>query len=304
MRTEVVPAALAGERIDRLVSFVTGCSRRAAAALIDDGGVRHNGRPVRKGSERVQEGDDVEIDVGRLDAEPELVADPDIALDVVYEDADVIVVDKPASLVVHPGAGTPDRTLVNGLLARFPEVAGIGDPRRPGIVHRLDRGTSGLLVVARSERAHRDLVAQLSSRAVERHYLAVVWGHVAADEGVIDAPIARHPRQPTRMAVVATGREARTHYRVVRRAHEPAAVSVLRCRLETGRTHQIRVHCAAIDHPLVGDEPYGGRRAAISFDRPALHAELLAFDHPATGERISFERPPPADLTALLAELA
>ncbi len=303
MRREEVPAALAGERIDRVVSLVTGCSRRAAAELIDEGGVRHNGRPVRKGSERVSAGDDMEIDDEQLGAVPVVEPDPTIVLDVVHEDPELVVVDKPAGLVVHPGAGTASGTLVNALVACYPGIVGIGEPERPGIVHRLDRDTSGLLVVARTERARASLVAQLAARSVERRYLAVVWGHPDADEGLVDGPIGRHPRRPTRMAVVAGGREARTRYRVVRRAESPAPVSVLRCELETGRTHQIRVHCAAIGHPVVGDEVYGGARAALAFGRPALHAELLGFDHPGSGERLRFERPPPEDLAALLARL-
>jgi 23S rRNA pseudouridine1911/1915/1917 synthase len=193
--------------------------------------------------------------------------------------------------------------MVNGLVARYPDLVGVGEPERPGIVHRLDRGTTGLLMVARTEDSLADLAHQLSDRTVEREYIAVVWGHVDSDQGLIDAAIGRSKRHPTRMAVLADGREARTRYEVVSRHDEPAAVSVIRCRLETGRTHQIRVHCRAIGHPVVGDETYGGRREGIRFQRPALHAAVLGFTHPVTGERLRFEAAPPPDLAALLESL-
>ena len=215
---ELVPAALHGERADRLVAFVTGCTRREATALIEDGGLTRNERPVRKPAERVAEGDRVVIDDARFVVQAGPSPDPDIQVEVVHEDEHVIVVDKPAGLVVHPGAGTPAGTLVNGLLARYPELAGVGEPQRPGIVHRLDKGTSGLLMVARTEDAREDLADQLAARLVERMYITVVWGHVEADHGVIDAAIGRSKRHPTRMAVVADGRDARTGYEVVRRA--------------------------------------------------------------------------------------
>ena len=220
----------------------------------------------------------------------------------VHADADVIVVDKPAGLVVHPGAGNEGGTLVNGLLHAFPELAAVGDPARPGIVHRLDRGTSGLLVVARTPAAYDALVGQLSRREVERRYAALVWGVPESGAGLVDAPVGRSPRDPTRMAVVAGGRDARTRYEV-RTAFERPASALLTCRLETGRTHQIRVHLAAIGHPVVGDATYGGARAALALDRPFLHAEQLAFDHPTTGARLSFASALPADLEAVLATL-
>lgn len=303
MIDEVVPAALDGERADRLVTMVTGCTRKEAAELISAGGLLRNGRPVRKVSERVIEGDRVSIDdslfVGEVLPEP----DSSVPLSVVYEDEHVIVVDKPAGLVVHPGAGTASGTLVNALLARYPEIAAVGESQRPGIVHRLDKGTSGLLMVARTDEARDDLADQLASRLVERVYITVVWGHVESDHGLIDASIGRSKRHPTRMAVAADGREARTHYEVIRRATEPTEVSVLHCRLETGRTHQIRVHCRAIGHTVVGDDLYDGRRESIDFARPALHAAVLGFDHPVTGEPLRFEAAPPPDLAALLASL-
>jgi 23S rRNA pseudouridine1911/1915/1917 synthase len=213
-------------------------------------------------------------------------------------------VDKPAGLVVHPGAGHRDGTLVGGLLARFPELASVGAPARPGIVHRLDRGTSGLLVVARTPAAFDDLVTQLSARTVERRYVAVVLGVPAPRSGVVDAPIGRSPRDPTRMAVAATGRPARTHYRVEQAFEQPVVAARLACRLETGRTHQVRVHLSAIGHPVVGDARYGGDRPALPAPRPCLHAARLGFRHPSTGEEMAFEAPLPRDLEAVLAGLA
>ncbi len=231
------------------------------------------------------------------------VPDPGVAFGVVHEDDSVIVVDKPAGLVVHPGAGNRDGTLVNGLLARYPELAGVGNPDRPGIVHRLDAGSSGLLVVARTGAAVGALVTQFAAHTAGRRYQALVWGHPSAAHGIIDAPIGRDPGDPLKMALVAGGRPARTEYEVVARLAAPAAVALLACRLETGRTHQIRVHLAGIGHPLVGDSVYGDRRATLGLERPFLHAAELSFEHPATGARMTFTSPLPADLADLLASL-
>ena len=204
----------------------------------------------------------------------------------------MVVVDKPPGLVVHPGAGNPDRTLVNGLLHRFPELAGVGDPARPGIVHRLDAGSSGLLVVARPAAAAAALVEQFAAHTAGRRYDAVVWGHPDAPHGIIDAPIGRDPSDPLKMAVVVDGKRARTEYQVVERdARRPAELARLQCTLETGRTHQIRVHLAAVGHPLVGDPTYGDRRTTLGLRRPFLHAAELTFDHPATGERADVHQP-------------
>jgi 23S rRNA pseudouridine1911/1915/1917 synthase len=294
-----LPEALAGERLDRALALVADLSRATAATLVADGAVVVNGRPVTVRAHRVAAGDRVEVTLPEAGADrPE--PDPTIAVDVRYEDADVIVVDKPAGLVVHPGAGNPRGTLVNGLLARYPELAGVGDPTRPGIVHRLDAGTSGLLVVARTQVAYGSLVDQLAQRSVTRHYDVLVSGRVDADEGVVDAPIGRSPREPTRMAVRADGRPARTRYRVVSRWSAPAARSRLECALETGRTHQIRVHLAAIGHAVVGDLRYGGPRGPAGFDRPYLHATRLAFGHPSTGEEVELESSLPDDLRAVV----
>jgi 23S rRNA pseudouridine1911/1915/1917 synthase len=191
---------------------------------------------------------------------------------------------------------------VNGLLARYPELADVGDPSRPGIVHRLDRDTSGLLVIARSPRAYDELTRMLGAREVERRYLTLVWGHLDAPRGVIDAPIGRSVRHRTRMAVREGGRTARTSYEVRTQYRDPET-SFLECTLETGRTHQIRVHLQAIGHPVVGDGTYGGRRGAMTIDRQFLHAASLAFAHPVTGEAIRVDEPLPDDLALVLATL-
>lgn len=295
---ETVPAALDGERVDRVVAIVTGLPRREVAALVAAGAVRLGGETVAARSQRVREGDEVEVDVPEP-VSPAVVAEPAVEFAIVHADDDVIVVDKPPGLVVHPGSGHRTGTLAHGLVGRFPEVAGVGEPERPGIVHRLDAGTSGLLVVARTADAYASLVDQLSARTVERVYVALVWGTFDAPAGLVDAPIGRSPTDPTRMAIVADGRPARTAYTVVETFTAPADVSLLECRLETGRTHQIRVHLSAVDHPVVGDAAYGGVRPQISVDRPFLHAARLSFDHPGTGRRCSFESPLPPDLEAV-----
>ncbi len=303
---EEVPLALDGERTDRVVALVLGCSRAHAAALVAGGHVRLDDQVVIAGKQRVAAGDELAID----DALPRGVAAPEadsaVVVPVVYADDDVIVVDKPVGLVVHPGSGNPTGTLVNGLLARYPELATVGDPARPGIVHRLDAGTSGLLVVARSDRAYDALVAALSARTVTREYLALVWGVPESTAGLIDAPLGRSQREPTKMAVTVGGREARTRYRVTAAFSEPVPVAELRCSLETGRTHQIRVHLAAIDHPVVGDLSYGGPRSGLTVvvNRPMLHAARLAFVHPGTGEQMSFDSPIAADMAAVRASLS
>ncbi len=248
-----------------------------------------DGVPADSGKVRLELGQTVEIDPAGFPRPTLPGPDDTVPFEVVHADDQVIVVDKPPGVVVHPGAGNPDGTLVNGLLARFPEIGPVGDPMRPGIVHRLDAGSSGLLVVARTQAAADALVAQFVDHSATRVYAAVVWGVPEAPHGVIDAPIGRDRRDPLKMAVVEGGREARTDYRVVGTYSTPAVVSRLECRLETGRTHQIRVHLASIDHPLIGDPIYGQRRPAHGLTRPFLHAAELAFEHPATGERVAFE---------------
>jgi 23S rRNA pseudouridine1911/1915/1917 synthase len=295
-----VPPALAGERVDRALATLTGWTRSEISRLCDAGEVLVVGQPVAK-SRRLAAGEVVE-----LLSEPESPAppgpDPSVAVPVRHADDDVIVVVKPAGLVVHPGAGTAAGTLVNGLLARFPELQDVGEPARPGIVHRLDRDTSGLMVVARSPRAYAALADALARREVDRRYLALAWGRLDAPRGAIDAPIGRSSTQRTRMVVREGGREARTVYEVVREFDEPL-VTLLECRLETGRTHQIRVHLAAIGHPVVGDSAYRGARPALPLPRPFLHATALAFSHPVSSEPMRFEEPLPDELETLLTGL-
>ena len=303
---EIVPAALDGERLDRVVALLADVSRNRAGAAIDAGAVYVDrtvatvrSRKVRAGEELVVNG--LEREIARVPA-----GDGSVTLSVLHEDDEIVVVDKPAGLVVHPGAGNLGGTLVNGLLARYPEMAGVGSVARPGIVHRLDLGTSGALAVARTQRAYDSLVAQLAERTVGRRYLALVWGRPEAPTGVVDAPIGRSTRDRTRMAVGGSGRPARTHYVLVETRDAPVT-SLLRCHLETGRTHQIRVHLSAIGHPLVGDRAYGGDREGLpdgmALDRPFLHAAHLSFEHPVSRDRLAFEAPLPVDLRDLLKRL-
>jgi 23S rRNA pseudouridine1911/1915/1917 synthase len=302
-----VPAALAGERIDRVVAMVTGLARAGAAGLVGAAAVVLNGRPVTSRSQRVAAGDILGIELPDDIRPTGAVADAAVHVTVVHADEHVIVVDKPPGIVVHPGSGNPGGTLVNGLLALFPDLGAHAwpDPARPGIVHRLDKGTSGLLVVGRTPDSRESLIGQLANRTVDRRYEALAWGRVEASAGVIDAPLGRSLQDPLRMAVRADGRRAVTHYEVRRRYEDPVPTTLLACRLETGRTHQIRVHLAAIGHPVVGDARYRGDRkgAALAPGRPFLHAGALAFDHPGSGQRCSFEAPLPADLSGVLAGL-
>jgi 23S rRNA pseudouridine1911/1915/1917 synthase len=274
-----------------------------AADLVAGGAVRVGGEVVTSGKHRLVEGDEVEVEAPAEEG-PTVVADPSVVFAVAHEDDHVVVVDKPAGLVVHPGAGHATGTLVHGLVARYPEIAGVGEPDRPGVVHRLDRDTSGLLVVARTEVARARLVRDLAARRVEREYLALVAGLPEADAGMVDAPVGRSTREPTRMAVSAKGKEARTRYAVEQRWPRQG-VALVRCRLETGRTHQIRVHLAAIGHPVVADETYAtGKRPSVTAPRLFLHATRLAFDHPVDeGERVDCESPLPDDLAQVVADL-
>lgn len=303
-RAETVPSALAGQRVDRVVALVADVSRAEAAALLDDARVSIDGRPVAKGSERVAEGAVVSVDVEEAGAGATTIApEPDVEVALTIVDDAFVVVDKAAGQVVHPGAGHRRGTLAAGLVARFPEMAAVGDPTRPGIVHRLDRETSGLLVAARTPDAYHHLVAQLGARSVSRHYLALVAGHPESPRGLVEAPIGRSPRQPTLMAVRSDGKEARTRYEVLEAFDRPGPVALLSCRLETGRTHQIRVHLRAIGHPVVGDVRYGGGRSGVACARTFLHATRLAFAHPVDGRPVEADSPLPADLTGVLAGL-
>ena len=305
---ETIPPALEGQRVDRVVAMLTGRPRSDADVLVGSGRVRVGGRVTTRSSRRVHTGERLEVDVPpALDAGA-TSPDPSVEVPVVYVDDAVVVVDKPAGLVVHPGAGHSRGTLVQGLLARYPDIAELAtdaaSATRPGIVHRLDRGTSGLLVVARTPAARDALVAQLADRSVERRYLALVRGRVDADEGLIDAPLGRADRDPTRIVVRTDGKEARTRYRVEGRYAAPVAATLLECRLETGRTHQIRVHVTAIGHPVVGDDRYGTRGApplpGVPAGRPWLHAAGLSFRHPDDGRPMSFSSPLPPELVSVL----
>ena len=298
---ETIPAALDGERLDRIVALIADIPRSAASQLVEAGGATVDGRTETSGKVRLRTDQSVIVDLSFLPEKEPPRGDASVAVDVVHSDDDVIVVSKQAGLVVHPAPGHDEGTLVNGLLHLFPEIAAVGEEMRPGIVHRLDVGTSGLLVVARTQRAYSALVAALADHEVNRVYDALVWGHLEAGSTIVDAPIGRDPRDPTRMAVVREGKWARTKVEEERRFTSPAETSLVRCTLETGRTHQIRVHLAAIGHPVVGDATYGGARSGLVVGRPMLHARRLEFDHPGTGERLSFESEPPADMSAVVA---
>ena len=313
IEVDAVPAALDGQRIDRVVSMVADVARSRASALVAEGRVHVDGQAVDKPSVKVVAGASLTIDLERPDTG--LRPDPTIEITVVHEDDHVVVVDKAAGVVVHPGSGVTGGTLVEGLLAAYPDLAPVGPSERPGIVHRLDKGTSGLLMVARTSEALDGLAAQLRARTVDRRYRTVVVGAVAAEQGIIDGPLGRSSRDATRRAVVADGKPAVTHYEVMRRAGDDddpdatstgddggSAVSELVCRLETGRTHQIRAHLAAIGHPVLADGQYGGGSAgwSIRLDRPFLHAETLGFEHPITGRWLDFTSPLPPDLDEVI----
>ena len=299
-----VPALLAGVRVDRVVAMVANVSRGRAAELIEAGRVLVDGVTVSAGRVALREGATITV----LLPQPRdagVGAEPGVLFGVVYADLLVAVVDKPAGLVVHPGAGHDEGTLVGGLLSRFPDLAdlvsaGVCAPDRPGIVHRLDKGTSGLLVVARTVDAYHQLVDQLATRTMERRYLALVVGTVAEERGEIEAPIGRSARTPTKMAVTAAGKPARTGYTVVERRDGETPTTLLELSLQSGRTHQIRVHMAAIGHPVVGDARYGVADKRLGAGRFFLHAFKLAFMHPGTGVRMEFDSPLPDDLMAYL----
>ena len=269
-----------------------GLTRSRLRQLIDSGDVLVNGAAV-KPAHRVRPGDLVLVSVPP--PRPSVAVPQDIPLTVVYQDADLVVIDKPAGLAAHPGPGHPDQTLVNGLLALCPDIQGIGGEIRPGIVHRLDKDTSGLMIAAKTQEAHFGLSQQIKDRLVHKGYLALVEGAPSPETGVIDAPIGRDPRRRTRMAVTAGGRESRTGYRLLETA---GRYSLLELQLHTGRTHQARVHLAWLGHPIFGDAVYGKRSPLLS--RHFLHAHRLAFAHPVTGEPLEFRSPLPPDLEAAL----
>ena len=290
----------AGERLDALLPrFVPALTRSAAQKLLQNGAVAVNGAPVRK-NYRAAAGDAVEL---TLPEPEESAAEPeDIPLDIVYEDADVIAVNKPRGMVVHPAPGHSSGTLVNALLFHCGDsLSGVGGEKRPGIVHRIDMDTSGLLIAAKNDAAHLSLSAQLADHSMFRIYEAVVIGRLREDHGTVNAPIGRHPVDRKRMAVVARGgREAVTHWEVVARY---AGYTHIRCRLETGRTHQIRVHMEHIGHPLAGDMVYGRKKPEKGLAGQCLHARELEFTHPRTGERLHLTTDLPAYFTEFLTKL-
>jgi 23S rRNA pseudouridine1911/1915/1917 synthase len=295
----------AGERLDRAIAGQFGdISRSYAAALIEAGAVRVNGTIAGKPGQRLKAGDRISIEMPS--PRPSGLAAEDIPLNVVYEDTDLLVIDKPAGMVVHPAPGHSGGTLVNALLARLPGLElDMGDEARPGIVHRLDKDTSGLIVVAKRRAAHEILSRQMAARAMLKEYVAVVAGKLDPPAGLIDAPIARDPRDRQRMAVVPHGRAARTRYATER---ELGRYSLVKAVLETGRTHQIRVHMASVGHPILGDPVYGRRTlkdaATLGLTRQFLHARKLGLTLPSTGEWREFTSPLPADLHQVADRLA
>jgi len=288
----------AGVRLDAFLSADGALTRSQAARLIAEGRVRVNGKPAAK-SARLSGGETVTVDVPQL---RETALPPqDIPLDVVYEDDDVIVVNKPTGLVVHPAPGHPDGTLVNALLHYCGDsLSGIGGEKRPGIVHRIDRDTSGLIIAAKNDAAHLALSAQLKDHSLSRTYECLVTGNMKQDSGTVDAPIGRSSADRKKMAVIPTGRRAVTHWEVVARY---PGVTHLRCRLETGRTHQIRVHMAYIGHPILGDTVYGAKKPVPGLTGQCLHATGLRFIHPRTGEPVELHCPLPPEFTAMLQKL-
>lgn len=274
-------------------------SRSRVAQLIKDGTVTVNGKKVKTGY-KLEEGDVILYDIPEKKA-LEVVAQ-DIPLDIVYEDHDVIVVNKPRGMVVHPAPGTEDHTLVNALMAHCTDLSGINGVLRPGIVHRIDKDTSGLLLVAKTDVAHRSLTEQLKEHSVHRIYQGIVCGMVAEPEGIVDCPIGRHPSERKKMAVTEkNSKRAVTRYRVLERF---PGYSLIECKLETGRTHQIRVHMKYIGYPLLGDPLYGkGAKPPFFFEGQALHAKTIGFVHPVSGEYMEFSAEPPHDMQAVLAEL-
>jgi 23S rRNA pseudouridine1911/1915/1917 synthase len=306
----LVPPVFGGERVDKTVSLVAGVSRSTAAELLALGRVVVDGRAVQVRSLRLIAGQRLTVELPRSGEETP-AADSTVRFRVVHEDDCLVVVDKPSGLVVHGGAGNLRGTLVGGLLARYPELAqlpraGAGDVQRPGIVHRLDKGTSGLLVVARTAEAYWSLSRQFREHTAGREYLALVAGSMDDEAGIVEAPIGRSTRTPDRMAVTSRGRLASTAYQVTARYAEPVVVTLVKAVLSTGRTHQVRVHLAAIGHPVIGDDRYGGSasrpvvlREVMNHGRLFLHAHRLELEHPAGG-RTAWTSALPLDLTGVL----
>lgn len=295
--TFTIEEEVQGERIDKVLSTLNEeWSRTQIAGWIQEGNIKVNGENV-KAKYKVKAGDFIEIDVP--DPEPLEVIPEKMDLDIVYEDEDVLVVNKPKGLVVHPAPGHMTGTLVNGLMYHCKDLSGINGVLRPGIVHRIDKDTSGLLMVAKNDLAHQSLVEQLVEKSVIRKYVALVHGRIPHDKGTIDAPIGRDPKDRQKQAVVDNGKHAVTHFKVLERIGN---YTLIECRLETGRTHQIRVHMSYIGYPLVGDPKYGPKKT-IDFGGQVLHAGVLGFIHPRTKELLQFEVDPPEDFLTLLSQL-
>ena len=299
VRNLSIPEGLNQERVDAALSRLLGLSRNVIVGLIEAGEISRDGKAVGK-SDRVITGDQLEVILPAAKAEAKLVATPIDGLKVVYDDEFLIVIDKPVGIAAHPSPGWQGATVVGAIFAAGYQLATSGAAERQGVVHRLDVGTSGLMVVAKNEIAYSSLKDQFRNRTVSKVYHALVQGHMDPTVGTIDAPIDRHPREDFRFAVVANGKPSITHYKTL---EVFPAVTLLEIELETGRTHQIRVHFSALHHPLVGDLTYGSDPALamkLSISRPWLHAKQLAFDHPGSGERMSFNAEYPADLTRSL----
>jgi 23S rRNA pseudouridine1911/1915/1917 synthase len=297
---------MAGQRLDASLAQLSGLPRSQIQRWIEEGRVRVDGDEVRRGKKTLSGGEWIEAEPPEI-VEARVEAE-EIALSVLYEDSDLIVIDKAAGMVVHPAPGHPSGTLVNALLHHCEDLAGVGGVLRPGIVHRLDRGTSGVMVAAKNDLAHAALSGQFQNHSIERIYLAFVRGVPRADQGRVEQPIGRHPRDRKRMSIKSrVGRAAATRFRVLERFVK-GGQAWLEIRPETGRTHQIRVHLASIGLPIFGDTVYGRERAkhargVTRLDRPALHAAVLGFEHPRSGETMRFEAPLPDDLQTLLGEL-
>lgn len=295
----ILTADRSGERADAALARLSGTlTRSAAQRLLEAGQVTSRGRVLKK-NDRLEAGDPLEVEIPA--PQPLELSAEDIPLDIVYEDGDLIVLNKPKGLVVHPAAGHWSGTLVNALLHHCRDsLSGINGALRPGIVHRIDKDTSGLLVVAKNDFAHQNLAAQLQDHSLAREYVCLVTGGMRADSGTVDAPIGRHPTDRKRMAVVADGRPAVTHWQVLERF---SGYTLLKCRLETGRTHQIRVHMAHIGHPIVGDMVYGRKKPELGQDTQCLHARAITFRHPRSGETVTLTCPLPPYLEALIHQL-
>lgn len=295
--TYTIEAEQKGERIDKVLSTLNAdWSRTQVTAWVKEGIVVVNDAPV-KANYKVKEGDVITVTVPEVE-ELDIVAE-DLHLEIVYEDADVLVVNKPRGMVVHPAPGHLSGTLVNGLMYHCKDLSGINGVMRPGIVHRIDKDTSGLLMVAKTDKAHESLVNQLVNKTVTRKYTALVHGHIPHDKGTIDAPIGRDSKDRQKQAVVDNGKHAVTHFQVIERFGQ---FTLIECRLETGRTHQIRVHMNYIGYPLAGDPKYGPKKT-IDFNGQVLHAGVLGFEHPVTGEYLEFEAPLPDDFKQVLENL-